>query len=453
MFSGGDGMLSPKQLKTRLDALGVTAGDHLLIAVSGGADSLALLDLCVRLRATYPLTVSAVHVNHALRPESAREADAVRAYCETVAVPLEIVTWPVSDHPATGIEAAARRFRYATFAAVASRVGATAVLTAHHQDDQAETVLFRLLRSGAAASAAGIAARSTRAGVTYLRPLLGVPRAELRAYAAQRALPVQEDASNADTQYSRNFLRHRVLPVIRSRFPRGAEHLARFAVEQQGMLALAAQATTQALTQLGDDPQVIDLGRITVQDAAARRLILQAALARVVPDVTAKQVAMVWQAVTAADGETRTVTLGGGWRASVHSGQIKLGRGPIAQALPPPTVTLELGERTVLPEGTYALQADVPAGWQRLAAVPEATVTLRGRMAGDWVLLHHDVRQKLRRFFINQQVPQSQRASLRLACTGARVWWLADSDLTHLLKPESTDKIKANLIFKPTTER
>lgn len=446
--------MSPKQLGVRLQRLGVAPGAKLLIAVSGGADSLALLDLCCRLRASYPLSVAAVHVNHQLRAASAAEAVVVTRLCEQLAVPLTVKTWPQAAHPKHGLEAAARHFRYQAFATVARENQATAVLTAHHQDDQAETVLFRLFRSGAAMSAAGIAPRSYQDGLLYLRPLLDVPRAALREYATMRQLPVQEDASNQDVQFSRNFLRHRVLPGIRARFPQVTAHLARFAREQQGVLALAEVTIRTQLDRLGPDDRSFQTAVLADLPDEARALVIHAAVKRVVADATVRQLDAVVQACYQPDGEQRTIILGNNWQADIRAGQVQLRQGPRETSTPRVTpVNLQLGESLDWADGTYALMKAVPPGWQLLTGIPATQVTLRTREAGDWVLLPHDVRQKLRRLLINAHFPATQRATLRLACVQSQVLWIADSPLNHLLKPVATDKIKANLIFKPRTER
>ena len=194
-------------------------GARLLLAVSGGADSLALWDLCARV-ARWPLTVW--HLDHGLRADSATDAtllhERATAYaaaglvtdlrCERVDIAALAREWRC------GLEAAGRRQRYERLAAVGHALGAAAVLTAHHRDDQAETVLANLLRGAGPVGQGGIAPRRDLGGVPLVRPLLGFGREDLRAHLASRALTWHEDASNTDLRFRRNELRHRVLPTF-----------------------------------------------------------------------------------------------------------------------------------------------------------------------------------------------------------------------------------------------
>ena len=194
----------------------------LLVAVSGGGDSVALLRLLVP--SPYQLVVG--HVDHALRPGSGDDAAFVKALCEAQGVPCHttrIDVARVAERRDWNHEDAARRLRYEFLTRTAKSVGADAVLTAHTQDDQAETVLMQLLRGSAYLT--GIPPRRGR----IVRPLLGVSRGQLRAYLKTLGQPYHEDATNADTRRTRAWLRHEVLPPLEKRYPHVKGTLARLA--------------------------------------------------------------------------------------------------------------------------------------------------------------------------------------------------------------------------------
>lgn len=209
------------------------------VGLSGGLDSTVLLHLLAGLGQTLPLQISAAHVQHGLVAGSAAWADDCRRLCERLGVPLVVCPVQVDRHHPGGLEAAAREARRAALVALGDAV----LALAHHRDDQAETVLFRAIRGAGVRGAGGMRPISA-AGPVIWRPLLDVPRAQLLAYARAHGLAWVDDPSNADSGFSRNFLRNEVLPLVESRFPGAAAGLARMGRlcgEAAGMLdALAA---------------------------------------------------------------------------------------------------------------------------------------------------------------------------------------------------------------------
>ena len=184
-----------------VDAL-VGAGTRIGIAVSGGPDSLALLLLAARAR---PQLVEAATVDHALRPDSAAEAAFVAELCGRLGVPHQIFTVQWKEKPETAIQERARIARYRLLGGWAQERGLTAVATAHHVDDQAETFLMRLARGAGVKGLAGMRrlVRGTPAGVSVIRPLLGWRHAELEAICAAAGVSPIDDPSNQDEQFER----------------------------------------------------------------------------------------------------------------------------------------------------------------------------------------------------------------------------------------------------------
>jgi len=199
-------------------------GKSLAAGLSGGVDSVVLLHVLHGHAPRIGYKLSAVHVNHGLSPNAGDWQRFCSAFCLELGVPFKAIRVKVKKQ-GRGLEAAARDARRAAF----MKLDVQAIAFAHHQDDQAETVLFNLLRGTGLAGASGMPARGRLGDKLLLRPLLDVPRSAIHAYAAEHRLGWIEDESNTDETLTRNFLRRRVGPLLAERFPRWRENLARAA--------------------------------------------------------------------------------------------------------------------------------------------------------------------------------------------------------------------------------
>ena len=252
----------------------LAAESTVLVAVSGGADSVALLSLLV---ACGRCRVVCWHLDHQLRADSAADADAVAALAVQLGVPFVGERADVrAAVRGDGIEEAARRVRYARLASACQRLGAVAACTAHHRDDQAETALMQILRGCGPEGPGGIAAeRQLIPGVRLLRPLLHVTRAELVAYCREHDLAWREDPSNADQAFARNRMRHRILPAWERGCPGIGEALAQLA-ERGGQSRQAAAQRAAGL--LGADH--VPTAAVLALDPAARAALWRALCTR-----------------------------------------------------------------------------------------------------------------------------------------------------------------------------
>lgn len=221
-------------------------GDTLVVALSGGADSTALFDLLGKLPG-YRLRLIAAHLNHCLR---GAESDADEEFCRKLAlrhaIPFETRRIDINVAAATGrlnLEDAGRRARIEFLDDVRAAYGAAAVVLAHHADDQAETVLMRLLRGSGMTGLSGMAYRNDRG---YVRPLLDISRTEIEQYLRESGQEWREDASNSDTAYLRNRIRHELLPLLETYNPSIRSTLAATASRLGGDEALLDEATVQS---------------------------------------------------------------------------------------------------------------------------------------------------------------------------------------------------------------
>lgn len=199
-------------------ARNVGVGQRVVVGLSGGIDSVVLLHALIGKVGRYQLRLGAVHVHHAISDNADTWESHCRDLCQAAEIPLAIARVEVERGSADGLEAAARRARHAAFAGIE----ADWIALAHHRDDQAETMLFNLLRGTGLAGAAGMAETNGR----LLRPLLSVGRQDIAQYARSHSLVWVEDETNTDTTFSRNHLRHSVIAGLEERFPGCAANLA-----------------------------------------------------------------------------------------------------------------------------------------------------------------------------------------------------------------------------------
>ena len=278
-------------------------GDRAAVALSGGADSTALL-LLLHAANTQPknalgLVLSAVHVNHTLRgAESDADQLFARQLCDSLAIPLHIVSVPTQQHAETqkqSLEETARNLRYDAFTTLLQQGETDTILTAHTLEDQAETVLIKLLRGAWLEGLSAIAPVLPLPPGRVLRPLLSTRREDLRTYLQQRNQPWREDSSNADQSFTRNRLRHTVLPMLREENPQldhTLANLAELAREDEARWSADVARLLPGLilpgkpvrgggrsnsTAPGAQALAIELERLRPLDPALRRRIVRAA--------------------------------------------------------------------------------------------------------------------------------------------------------------------------------
>ncbi len=434
---------------TALADAGVRRGDRLVVAVSGGADSMVLLDVLVGLAPRLDLQLCVAHIHHGLRGRSAdRDAALVTAEAARCGIPVRVERLAAAGRErGTSVQVWARTARYARLEAIRRRLRAAWILTAHNRNDQAETVLLNLLRGAGPRGLAGIPAARER----ILRPLLGVSRAEIERYAAMRGVRFREDPSNRSVAYRRNRIRRRLLPMLAREYnPRIVESLAALAEQARedddALTSDAAMLASTAVRARGRAVGVSVQALRAAPPAVARRL-LQEAFRRATAGergLTRRHLAAL--ALLPARGGD--VPLPGGLRARTHGQYVWIGPGERTTPRPSPQAgpgRRDAGAGVILRPGRWvrwipgrcavrlrrAIAGEIRLGRRSPcreilhAKVLDETLRLRGWHAGDrFQPLGLRGRKKLQDFFVDAKIPREARARVPLLVAGDRVAWV-----------------------------
>jgi tRNA(Ile)-lysidine synthase len=412
-------------------------GDVVLAAVSGGADSVALLDVLRVLAPGLGLRLHAAHVNHGLRPESGADEAFVTGLCRRWDIPLHAQRVEIERTPGAeweGLEAAARQARHAALRRAAAAVGADRIATGHTEDDQAETVVMRLLDGAGPRGLGGIA--PVRGA--YVRPLLEVSRAAIEAHLRAREIGWVEDGSNRDLRFVRNRVRADVLPFLAARLdPAIAARLTAGAAVARALVeALEAEARA-VLGRLGTrEPDGIVLparalgalpGELAAEVLRAAAATLGAGGARRAPGERALRRVLDAVRPRAARLDALVCERSGRWvRVGPPAGRALVTREWVVPgALGLPEIGASLDARCLDRAADWAPTADAHRATFDADRLP-ARLTVRARRAGDrfWPWGASSER-RLKSFFIDAGVPRWRRAGVPLVEAGRDIIWVA----------------------------
>jgi tRNA(Ile)-lysidine synthase len=409
-------------------------GEDVVVAFSGGADSLALLCALDELKERFRLGLSAAHVNHRLRgSDSDADEEFAARFCRGRGIPLEITRLPERVPSGGGnLEDSVRRRRYDFLARTAARRGA-AVATGHTLNDQAETLLMKLFRGSGPGGLSGISSMrfhrdpETGRSVRVIRPLLVVARSEVLRHLAEAGLDYRVDRTNLDPGFDRNWVRIDLIPRIEERLnPRLLEVLRRTADLFREIDSFLGATAAAHLDELGESsPEAISLctRRLADLPAALRKSVIREAFGRVrgdLVDLTMGHVEAVLRLLGAQSG--RQVHLPGGVSAAREFDRLRLGRRrevfPFCYRLPVPgeIVIPEVGRRVVArlsPEGSAQFQ------------VSGSSVSVRNRRPGDRYRPAPDaVEKRLKKLLAERRVPLSRRDELLVFERDGRILWV-----------------------------
>lgn len=463
-------------LEAALGAAGLAGSvGPLVVGVSGGPDSLALLDCLARLLPAERLVVA--HLDHGLRPSAAAEAAlvaeaAARRGLRHVGGRADVPT--LARAAGQSLETAARAARYDFLAAVARAAGAAAVVVGHNADDQAETILMHLLRGAGAAGLRGMALAAPLPGhadLRLLRPLLGIDRAAIEAYVRDAGLEPVADASNRDPAFTRNRLRHELLPVLAAHAPHVTQRLreaGHILAAEDDLLSALEDDAWQAVARPASAGVALGRAAWHEQPLALRRRLLRRAVAA----VAAAPVELSFRSIEAA----RRLAEGraGGGRAALPGGVVMavgyetldFGRGPATTSDDWPQLTTGAATPLAVP-GAVTLTG----GWRLLAEplpFPDldaicanadpwtATIALerpqplfvRPRLPGERIRpLGLGGTATLKKLMIDRKIPAAARARWPVVATAEQPVWLAGHVLDDraLVRPDSTTVVRLRL--------
>jgi tRNA(Ile)-lysidine synthase len=376
----------------------VRAGEPLLVLVSGGGDSVCLLDVAIRLGAR----VAALHVNYGLRPGADEDETFVRALCARMGVPVHVERLELPD--GGNLQERAREARYALADGLAERDYAAA----HTASDQAETVLYRLAVSPGSRALLGMAPRRGR----LVRPLLDVTREEVRDYLRARELEWREDPSNADRRFARARVRHDLLEALRTVGPAPERTIAETARQLREEAELLDAAVAEALEELGGGPAV-SMAALREHPPALRRLVLRRLAGdRPVPD----------SILDLDERGTKSIDLGGGLRAVAEYGTLRFTRA--AEAAAPDPVELTVPGRVRF--GDWEVEARLGgAGDVRVGGLGPAA-TVRAWREGDRMRpAGLGGTKTLQDLFTDRKVPRALRRTLPVVEAKGEIVWVA----------------------------
>lgn len=250
---------------------------RLVLGLSGGMDSVALLDILAGLATQSQFTLGAVHVNHGISPNAPQWATFCESLCRSRQIPFALEQVTLNHGAGLGLEGAARQARYEALARQASACDADLIVLAHHRDDQAETLLLHLLRGAGPRGLAGMPDSRSIPGTRamLLRPMLDIPRSDIEAHARATGLEWVEDESNQDVGFKRNFLRSRILPELDKAFPGASQAIVRSAanIAEAGQLldALADEDLARTVSNGGlNAPALLGLGEARARNVLRR---------------------------------------------------------------------------------------------------------------------------------------------------------------------------------------
>lgn len=415
--------------------------DRLIVGVSGGADSVALLDLLSQLPGL-PLQLVVAHLNHCLR---GRESDADEAFVQALAsrygLPCEVTRVAVQEQAARqrcSLEEAGREARYAFFEALRQRHQAAAVAVAHHADDQAETLLLRLLRG---AGSTGLSAMAPRTDARIIRPLLGCTRQELRDYLAARQLKFREDSSNAKQDVLRNRIRHELLPLLQSYNPAIAERLAATAQllgEEQQVVNHYTTGCFLELAHSGNGWAALPKARLTDLLRGLRLQLYRQAIQHILGTLRRfelKHFDLLDQALLGASTGSR-LNLPQGLTGLVTAQHLLLARKELLHPSPPTCCTITAPGSYSLGNGLSLLvePAPAPASWHDLPASITYVDTIaapfpwqvRPIVPGDRMEpLGMTGSRSIQDILTDQKLPRHLRPALALISQNGQPLWLA----------------------------
>jgi len=405
----------------------ITPGDLVIAGVSGGPDSMALLDILIQLRPRLNFQLVVAHLNHSLRPEAAAEEEFVSNYCQMIQIPFysrQVDVQEIATREKKSLEEAGRECRYQYFAELAAKLGANRIATGHHCNDNAETVFLNLIRGSGIKGLRGIRPIN---GI-IIRPLLCLTKNQIESYLAENSIKYCIDLSNYSTDYLRNRIRHNLIPLLEQDYnPRIVEGLNQLAdiaaAENDAMETETARFWEQLVIKQETDEIILDAQRILQLHPAFQRRVIMKTLAIIQGENSwdATDVKLVTNLLSK-PGSSRKLQLKQGLYVKKVYGQIIFTRKPPKKisfsykvSVPGEVYIKEIGKSysfQLLEGKDFKLQAgDLYLDYDKI----QGELCLRSRQPGDiFCPQGMEGTKKIKDFFIDQKIPLAQRDQVPL---------------------------------------
>lgn len=445
----------------------IKSDELVLVAVSGGADSLALLEILYQLQSEFNYQLHVIHLNHQLRPEAQAEADFVKDYAENLSIPATILKRDISAMLSSGgetLQELAREVRYQLFTREAEKIGAQKIALGHHADDLAETVLMRFLRGSGLEGLIGFTVQSRD---KLIRPLISLTREEIDLFCAERGMIPCEDLSNKKPIYFRNQLRLELIPQLEKEYNPHLRHnlvqLSALVLEENSFIEqYAKEAYSEVLLKAEKEVLIFDLNLLAKKNPVLIRRIMRLGMEKLKGDKKNFYYHHYFQM------QNLILTGFPGKRIHLPNGYVlwrgyeKLRLGKSAELLPKTQFseeyTLHIPGQVYLPELDLLMTAEVVAG--RVVATDKAIAVdadlisdqllIRSRRPGDrFVPLGMNGHKKVKDFLIDQKVERFWRDLIPIVTTSAgEIIWLAGYRLDDRFKVCSQTKKTCILTIK-----
>lgn len=426
-------------------------GDRVLVALSGGPDSVALLEVLASLKKKLSLELSAIYVNHQIRPRAAvKEEKFCRRLCEKLNVEFMSFTHDVPGK-ARGegltVEEAGRNVRYDLFEKLAREHGYTKIALGHHRDDRVETVLFRLLRGTGPAGLAGMPVKRGK----IIRPLYDVSKEDILAYLKERGLKYCHDQSNRQSDYSRNFIRLKLLPAIRDKLNSGVDkaliNLSEIAADEERFLeSRVKEAFIKAVGRTPGGKIRLDLKRFSGYAIWLQRRLLRRCLTSFSLDETGPDRAVVERVLELCKAGRKSVSLPGRLQAAASDTELILYRRQsskfLAELVPGQKCRLEWPRvelsasvtNSVEPVKTVKLSSTVAVDFKKVVW----PLTVRNIRPGDRFLpLGMKGSKKVGNYLTDRKVPTALRDEVLVVTDRKGIIWLVGYEIAHRVKIDS----------------
>jgi tRNA(Ile)-lysidine synthase len=430
-----------RAIEAALVRASVHRGASLLIGLSGGADSVALTCALIELRHRLGLKISAAHLNHRIRgDESDRDEEFVRAMCARLGIELivEHAEGLGASISAANLEERAREVRRTFLNRVADRVGADFVALGHHRDDQAETVLMRLMRG---AGAAGMAAMAERGPGRLIRPMLSISRPEIREYLDARAIPFVEDSSNSSRDILRNRIRADLLPMLERDYAPGlGGRLAEVADEMRSLDELAAAIAARELDAMRIGGGALDVSGFGAVNRAVQGVVIRLFIAErmgTLRRISRAHIEAIRELIVAG-GPSDSIDLPGGWRAAREYNLFRLMNARVRKADSAKfSVVIVPDEITIVTEAGFKFAASTISAAEGsmpdslsvavfdAAKIADGQLLARNYMKGDRM---HPMgmrgTRKVHDVFVDRKIARARRSRFPVVTVGGEIAWL-----------------------------